>query len=513
MGEGQGDLSGPDLAQGLSLEQIGDGAMLPGHAKGEPVLLARVGTEIFAIGTSCTHYSGPLAEGLLVGDTVRCPWHHACFSLRSGEALRAPALNPVACWQVDRRGDKVFVGEKKPAPAQDPRRRTDAPAETPRAIVILGGGGAAQAAAEMLRRRGYAGSLAMVSADDAPPCDRPNLSKEYLAGSAPEEWIPLRPPEFYREQSIELRLGVRAKAIDVAGQVLTLESGEALAYDRLLLATGATPVALKVPGADLGHVHYLRSLDDSRRLIAKAETSKRAVVVGASFIGLEVAASLRARKIEVDVVAPEARPLERVMGPQIGEWIRQLHESHGVRFHLGAEVVAIEKATVTLASGALLPCDLVVVGIGVRPAIELAERAGLATDRGVAVDEYLQTNAPHIFAAGDIARWPDRLTGERIRVEHWVVAERQGQVAALNMLGGRQPFDAVPFFWSQHYDRSVRYVGHAPSWDEIEIDGRLDMKGCTVTYRRAGRKLAVATILRDRENLQAEVELERMART
>jgi NADPH-dependent 2,4-dienoyl-CoA reductase/sulfur reductase-like enzyme len=351
----------------------------------------------------------------------------------------------------------------------------------------------------------------MVSADEAPPCDRPNLSKEYLSGSAPEEWIPLHPPEFYREQSIDLRLGAPASSIDVAGRRLLLASGEALAYDRLLLATGATPVALHVPGADLGHVHYLRSLADSRRLIAKAETAKRAVVVGASFIGLEVAASLRARKVEVDVVAPEARPLERIMGPEIGDWVRRLHESHGVRFHLGSGVAAVEASAVTLTSGGALPCDLVVVGIGVRPAVELAERAGLALDHGVTVDEYLQTSAPGIFAAGDIARWPDRITGERIRVEHWVVAERQGQVAALNMLGGRQAFDAVPFFWSQHYDRSIRYVGYAPSWDRIEMDGQPD-EGCTVTYHRGGRKLAVATVLRDRENLQAEVELERMAR-
>jgi apoptosis-inducing factor 3 len=316
MAEGQGDLSGPDLAQGMPLAQLEEGGMMLGHAKGEAVLVARVGAEIFAIGATCTHYSGPLVEGLLVGDTVRCPWHHACFSLRSGEALRAPALNPVACWQVARRGDRVFVGEKQATASPGPSQRSAATTAAPRAIVIVGGGGAAEAAAQMLRRSGYAGSLIMVSADGAPPCDRPNLSKEYLAGSAPEEWIPLRPPEFYREQSIDLRLGSPARAIDVAGQQLTLESGERLAYDRLLLATGATPVALKAAGADQGHVHYLRSLDDSRRLIAKSEAARRAVVVGASFIGLEVAASLRARKLDVDVVAPDSRPLERVMGPR-----------------------------------------------------------------------------------------------------------------------------------------------------------------------------------------------------
>ena len=508
MSADQSQPSGPDLALGVPLAELADGAMLLGHVGDDAVLLARNGDEIFAVGATCTHYGGPLAEGLLVGDTVRCPWHHACFSLRTGEALRAPALNPVSCWRVERQGDKVLVREKaaaavKPAPT--------AGADVPESIVILGGGAAGESAAEMLRREGYTGSIAMVSADSSAPYDRPNLSKDYLAGNAPEEWIPLRGADFYRDHGIDLRLGARAAAIDPAQRAVQLEDGSRLAYDALLIATGADPVRRDLPGGDLPHVHYLRSLDDSRAIIKKAESARRAVVIGASFIGLEVAASLRARKLEVCVVAPEAIPMERIMGREIGGLVRRMHEEHGVEFRLGATVGSVGDTSVTLASGETLPADLVVIGVGVRPAVGLAERAGLATDRGVVVDEYLQTSAPGIFAAGDIARWPDPHTGERIRVEHWVVAQRQGQTAARNMLGRKERFDAVPFFWSMHYDVPILYVGHAEAWDEVEIDGEVEAKDCRATYRRAGRTLAVATIGRDAESLRAEVALEGQA--
>lgn len=498
-------LVGPDFAAGIPLGAVSDGAMLLGHAQGEPVLLARRDGEFFAIGAVCTHYGGPLAEGLLVGKTVRCPWHHACFDLHSGEASRPPALNPVACWRVEQRGGTVYVREKlDPAP----KRRRSAPPKAPKSVVIVGGGAAGNAAAETLRAEGYAGPIILVSADDAAPCDRPNLSKDYLAGNAPEHWIPLRSLDFYRDKGIVLRLGTRVMSIDVATRRVRLANGGELGFDALLLATGADPVRLPLPGGDLPHVYYLRSLADSRAIARAATSAKRAVVIGASFIGLEVAASLRARKLEAHVVAPEAIPMERVLGREIGELVRSVHAARGVHFHLGTTPIAIDAAGVTLKAGAKVPADMVVIGVGVRPNLALAETAGLALDRGIAVNEYLETSVAGIFAAGDLARWPDPHTGEKIRVEHWVVAERQGQTAARNMLGRRERFDAVPFFWSMHHDMSILYVGHAERWDQIEIDGQVGNQDCRVTYRRAGRVLAVATIGRDLESLQAEVALE-----
>ena len=501
----QPELPGPDFSQGVPLADIAEGSLLLGHAAGEAVLLARSGGEVLAIGAECTHYHGPLAEGLRVGDAIRCPWHHACFSLRTGEALRAPALDPVACWRVEERDGAVFVREKRPPATGAARTATSG---QPESIVIIGGGAAGQAAAEMLRRENYAGPITMLSAEDERPYDRPNLSKDYLAGNAPEEWLPLRPPEFYADRRIALALGARAVAIDVQARQVQLANGARHPWGALLLATGAAPIRLDIPGAELPHVHTLRSASDCRALIAGAQAARRAVVIGASFIGLEVAAALRARGLEIDVVAPEALPMAAVFGDEIGNLVRRVHQQHGVRFHLGATAAAIDGHSVTLNNGARLDADLVVVGIGVRPSTALAEDAGIAVDRGVTVDAHLQTNIPGIWAAGDIARWPDRRSGEAVRIEHWVVAERQGQTAARNMLGRRERFDAVPFFWTQQHDLTLSYVGHARQWDRVEIAGSLDDRNAAVSYWRDGRKLAVLTIGRDRDSLAAELELE-----
>jgi apoptosis-inducing factor 3 len=510
MSQEQPTPTGPDLSKGIALAELTEGKPLLGHVGDDEILLVRRGPDVFAVDAHCTHYHGPLADGLVVGDTVRCPWHHACFDLRTGRAVRAPALSDLSSWIVEHGpGDKIFVLGKKPIP-QGKAARAPAPA-APERIVIVGGGAAGFAAADTLRREQFAGSIVMLSSDDAAPVDRPNLSKDYLAGSAPEDWVPLRPDSYYAENGIDLERNVSVTGIDARSHDVILADGRKIRYDRLLLATGAEPVRLSIPGSDT--VYTLRSLADCRAIITRAGTARRAIVIGASFIGLEVAASLRARDIEVHVVAPEKRPMERILGPDMGDFVRALHEERGVVFHLEDTVNAVDGRQVKLKSGGTLDADLVVAGVGVRPRLGLAEATGLALDRGVKVDAFLETNAPQIFAAGDIARWPDPHTGDNIRVEHWVVAERQGQTAARNMLGRREVFDAVPFFWSQHYDIPINYIGHAERWDEIKIDGDIKAKDCRLDYKLNGRVLAVASIFRDIDSLKAEVAMERdMAR-
>lgn len=500
-----------DLKAGLPVAELAESGIISGRADGEEAILVRRGKDYFAVGAACTHYHGSLAKGLIVENTIRCPLHHACFSLRTGEALYAPALDPISCWRVEVMLNKVFVREKINLPREAIESTVAPPSRHPTSAVIAGGGAAALAAADMLRRCGYSGPVTMVSADDVPPYDRPNLSKDFLAGTAPEEWMPLRSTRYYIDRQIDLLLNRRVTAIDTARCVVSLDNGEQLAYGALLLATGADPIRLEIPLTAGAHIFYLRTLADSRAILAAAESAKAAVIVGASFIGLEVAASLRARGIDVHVVGLEQVPLERVMGREVGMFLRGVHESHGVTFHLGQSVSHIDGKQVTLNDGKTLQADFVVLGVGVRPAITLAENAGLAIDRGISVNEYHETSAPGVFAAGDIARWPDPHSGDRIRVEHWVVAQRQGQVAARNMLGLRQPFTAVPFFWSQHYDVVINYVGHAERYDTTTIEGTLESHDCTVTYGHGERILAVATISRDLQSLQAERAMETTA--
>src|SRR6266516_1695168 len=360
----------------------------------------------------------------------------------------------------------------------------------------------------MLRREGYDGPVTLIGADEFLPYDRPNLSKDYLAGTASEEWIPLRSADFYREQKIDTFTNTSVTAIDPQEKKVTLTDGRSLGYGALLLATGAEPVRLAIPGGDLSHVYYLRTLTDSRRIIDKAKSSKRAVVIGTSFIGLEVAWSLRERKLEVAVVGKGSLPLEKVLGRELGSLVRETHEANAVKFHLGRKPVAITDRHVQLDDGTKLDCDLVVVGIGVRPNIAIAEQVGITTDNGVLVNEFLETNVPGIFAAGDIARWPDTRAA-RIRVEHWVVAQRQGQTAARNILGARERFEAPPFFWSNHFDLHIRYVGHGSAGDDASVSGDLKAKAGSVIFSSDGKLSAVASMGRDLESLKAELALER----
>jgi 3-phenylpropionate/trans-cinnamate dioxygenase ferredoxin reductase subunit len=472
-----------DLNQGVPVEDLPPGAMVAGRLGEEEIVLVNDRGTVRAIGAHCTHYHGPLAEGLLVNGTIRCPWHHACFDLKTGAVLRAPALSNEPVWRVLRRSDRYYVGDKLEPPPP-------ASVAKPDPVVIIGAGAAGVNVADTLRREGYAGRVVLISRDADLPFDKPNLSKDYLAGNAPIEWLPLHPQEHYDEYRIELRLAETVSAIDTTTRSITLSSGERIEYGALVIATGSVPN--KLPNAP-PNVQYLRTRRDAERIVEMASSAKRALVIGSSFIGLEVAASLRHRGLDVTVTSPDAVPLERVLGREVGQRIRAIHESHGVVFHLGSVV--------------LPEADLIVAGIGVTPQIELAKIAGLATDKGIVVDEYLRTSSPDVYACGDVASWPGAY--ERMRVEHWVVAGRQGQTVARNILGQAQRFDAVPFFWSAHYDVVIAYAGHGSGRDDVEIRGSLSANDATIVYRRDGRVTAVATVGRDLTSLRAEAAMER----
>jgi NADPH-dependent 2,4-dienoyl-CoA reductase/sulfur reductase-like enzyme/nitrite reductase/ring-hydroxylating ferredoxin subunit len=496
-------LTGPDLAKGVDIGEVPASSPLLGHVQGEAVVVVRSGHEFFAISGTCSHYGGPLAEGLVEHETIRCPWHHACFNLRTGEA-QAPALNSIDCYQIEQRDQRLYVlSKRRSIPATLRSNQLER-------VLIVGGGAAGNSAAETLRHQGYVGKITLLTADDSGPVDRPNLSKDYLAGTAPEEWVPLRPADFYHKEGIDLLLGTRVATIDSRCRRVVTQGGESHAFDALLIATGAEPAKLAVPGSDLPQVHYLRTLKDCQAIIDARSGAETVLVVGASFIGLEVAAALRTRGLNVHVVAPDQRPLERIMGAAIGDFVRALHEEHGVVFHLGNGIERIEPGRVLLTDGVQLACDLVVAGIGVRPNLGLAEQSGLTIDRGILVNEYLETSVPGIYAAGDIARWPDPHTGQNIRVEHWVVAQRHGEIVARNMLGQKRRCNIVPYFWSQHYDVAISYVGHAEQWDQADATGSLQDRRYTLALRKGEKTLAVITLGRDLESLRAEVAFERV---
>ena len=498
--------TGPDFSDGIDLSQVPEGSTLAGRVGEDAVLLSNIDGKLHAISGTCTHYGAALADGIIGQTTVRCPLHHACFDLRTGAALRAPALDALDRWQVEVEGEKAFVRRKLEGQSEHASTQSDV-----EKIVIVGGGAAGLACALELRRLGFAGSVTILSADADPPCDRPNLSKDYLAGEMPQEWLWLRGEDWYRDNKIDLRLSTEVVGIDAAGRTVRCASGEQLPFDRLLIATGGEPNQLNVPGFDRPNAHTLRTVADARAIAEQAKEGTSAVIIGASFIALEAAAALRHRGVEVDIVSVEEVPLDRVFGKELGQQLQALHERNGVRFHLSSVVTGFDGAAVTLADGGRVSGDFVLLGIGVHPRTALAESAGAAVDNGVIVDEFLESSVPGIYAAGDIAAYPEPISGERARIEHWVVAERQGETAAANMLGKRKRFDSAPFFWTEQYGVSIRYVGRASGWDAVTCEGDFENGSFIARYFIEGTHCATATIGRDRENLEDELTVESRA--
>ncbi|MFO0597788.1 MAG: FAD-dependent oxidoreductase [Myxococcaceae bacterium] len=492
--------TGPDFKQGIASSDLKQ--VLLGQADGEAVLLVRRNAKVYAIGGKCSHYSSSMVDGLIEGDTIRCPWHHACFDLKTGEALEGPAFNPLPCWDVQEKDGRITLFEKKRF------EKPKLPTAGPTSVVIVGAGAAGESAAEELRRRGYEGPVTMIDADADTPIDRPNLSKDNLAGTAPEDWLWLHPADWYGEQRIT-RKTAKVTSVDAKARKVSFEDGTSLEYGALVLATGASAIRPKLEGNG-PPVFVVRSVSDLRGIVKAAEGKKRTVVIGGSFIGLEVASSLRARGLEVQVVAPDAAPLAKIVGPELAAVVKRLHEEKGVRFHLGRRATGLSPNGVVLDDGSVVEGELVVAGVGVKPNLSLAEGAGLAMDRGVKVDEAMRTTDANIWAIGDIARFPGRY-GEAQRIEHWAVAQNQGRVAARNVLGLATRFTTAPFFWSQHYDVTLSYVGHAESWDRIELTGDPQKLDCTVRYWKGHRLLAVATLGRDRVSMQVHETMTREA--
>ncbi|MDX6684367.1 MAG: 3-phenylpropionate/trans-cinnamate dioxygenase ferredoxin reductase component [Baekduia sp.] len=342
-------------------------------------------------------------------------------------------------------------------------------------FVIVGASLAGAKAAETLRAEGFDGRVVLVGAESERPYERPPLSKDYLRGEAGRERLYVHDPSLYAAQDIELRLGSTAVSLDASAHEVTLDDGEQLTYDRLLLATGAEPRLLAIPGADLDGVLYLRTVEDSDELRRRLDGGGAVVVVGAGWIGAEVAASARQRGLDVTVLDPAAVPLERVLGRDVGAIYRDIHTDHGVRMLMGTGVEAFEGDTkverVRTSDGQTLDCGFVVVGVGVAPRTGLAVRASLAVDNGILVDAHLQTSSPDVFAAGDVARAHHPLYRERIRVEHWANALHQGPIAARNMLGRAAVYDRVPYFFSDQYDVGMEYAGFAATWDRVVFRG------------------------------------------
>lgn len=505
------------------VSELQDGQMKAVEVGEQKILLGRNEGKYYAVACFCTHFGAPLDQGYLQGDRVVCPWHHAVFDLQSGDLLEPPALEALTKFEVQVRGDDVMILVPDDFRLRRLPKMSRQSSEDRREFVIAGGGAAGDAAAQQLREAGYEGGITLITQEKRLPYDRTNLSKSYLQGLAKDDWMPLHSEAFYQEHDIEVLTEKKVAEVRAGQHEITFADGSKLRYDRLLLATGAAPRSLSVPGADLKNVYTLRSYEDAIRILGSSPSSRRAVVVGASFIGMEAAHSLRMRKLDVTVVAPETTPFQRVFGAEIGEALRLLHEKQGTKFRLGVGVAAMEGdgkvEQVLLADGGRLPADLVVIGIGVRPVTDYLRDVALEADGGLPVNAQFEA-AEDLYAAGDLASFPYWSAGKRLRIEHWRTAQQQGRVAALNMLGRRTEFRDTPFFWTSQAGCHLRYIGHAETWDEVVFVGdpaKMDfiaffVKDGVVSAAAGSRRDRAIAALRERMRLQGKLTLDEAAK-
>ena len=453
------------------VDDLVDGQLKEVRVGDTDVLLARADGQYYALYPKCTHYQAPLAKGLLNGHRLVCPWHNACFDVRDGHRLEAPALNGLPTHEVRIEGDQVFVR------LTTSKESLENPMVTPDeanadVYAIVGGGGAGAFAAEAMREGGFTGRIVMLTESQEGPYDRPNCSKDYLQGKAPDEWMPLRTEEFYKDYGIEIRTGQQVTSLDPATKQIELASGETLSYEKALVCSGGKPNTLPGLNTAMKGVYTLRSLHDSQHLREMGHQGKRVVIIGSSFIGLEGAMSLRKLGCEVEVVGTESIPFAKIVGDKIGRIMQGWHEKEGIRFHLGCRVERLEGGdtvnAVVLDNGQRLPVDFVLLGLGVKPNTDFLKGISSEKDGGLKTDEYLKL-ADDLYAAGDIAHYPTADGTQRI--EHWKVAGLQGYAAGMAMAGKEEPYQAVPFFWTNQQGKRINYVGHADHFDDIIYDG------------------------------------------
>lgn len=371
--------------------------------------------------------------------------------------------------------------------------------------LLIGGGLASSQAAKQLRQLDPQTTIALVTDDPQPPYDHPPLSKDFLRGEMPKDKVFFDDPSFYAAQKIDLKLGMAVTKLDSATHIATLDNGSQLRFDKALIATGGRPVRLATPGADLPGVHYLRTLNDSVALAAAATPGSFAVLIGAGFIGLEVAASLTQRGVQVTVVETGPHIWPRFADETLANAIQEHCTAKGIAFRTGDSVAEIQRQndrfSVRLKSGAVLPCNFVCIGVGIVPNVELAQQAGLAVENGIVVDEYLQSSHPDIYAAGDVANYVDPLFGKRRRVEHWGHAEYSGQLAAQNMAGARRPYDLLTYVWSDIFDLHLEFAGDEKEHDQMLLRGKLDELSCIILYLKQHRLKAYFAINANNKDL------------
>ena len=483
-------------------DELNNGDMKSISIEGNEILLCKIENEYYALDAHCTHYGAPLAEGILNGDRIVCPWHHACFNARTGERVEPPAQDSLTKYETKIEGDSVLIKIPEKFSKNGHNKMVKRDKKNQKQFVIIGGGAAGYSAAQTLREDGFTGRIILITQDKYEPYDRPNLSKDYLAGDAEEFWLPIRSSNFYEDYDIEVMLNIIVTKVNFQSKTILLSNTENIKYDKLLIAVGSEARTLKIPGENLKNVFTLRSFDESKNIIAASKTASKIIIIGASFIGMETAYSLRKRGLDITVISQEEIPFERVFGKEIGKLFNKLHKENGVKFRLSLslkEFVGTNKVeAVQLNNGSKIETDLVIIGVGVKPATNFLKNLNLLSDGSIKVDEFFKVH-DDVYAAGDIATFTDWRTGEAMRIEHWRTAEQQGRIAAHNMMDKKFPNKIVPFFWTSQVGLSLNYVGHAVDWQEIIFKGDISAKEFIAFYVKNNLVYAAAGNFKDKE--------------